>query len=472
MIITYHYKKCLWGASDAVETLPFNATQICDDYRAEGQAEGSSEDPSKPGQEKPATKVEIQTRPPEKKTSEPKTTPMESTENVDENSVDELDKEACCLSFQTWHLKTPKKIIITSCQVEVTRNDQLQAAAGIQQKQQKETEDEDEEEEDDKAKPKGRPRGTGMKKPAAAKKAKGQYFKTPKAKAKSKVIKSPMKASAKEKGQKKVDSKSPSKTPEKTKKAKDDEEAKSPTPMKTKPTRGKKNDEGESPPPMKAKGRKSKKEQSKSPSPVKAKGRKSKKEQSKSPSPTKAMKAKPNKSPSQSKKRKGAPVDEPDSKAKAKTLPKKGTANPTKVKATFARRMPPKKDPMLTFHNSLRAAFESEVESKVRHPSKFEDTISHLDCSHLLLRQQILLKIEWQDPFWAYCMEKWDGEGVKDLVSAAVKWAREFLDEPEVQERIFVLWHFFTKFFFFNRSHSNKGWCILGSIADQGITLI
>ena len=55
--------------------------------------------------------------------------------------------------------------------------------------------------------------------------------------------------------------------------------------------------------------------------------------------------------------------------AKLKAAPKRKAA----AKATFARRLKAAKDPMASFWQSLRDAFEATVEPKVRHPSCLEE---------------------------------------------------------------------------------------------------
>lgn len=51
----------------------------------------------------------------------------------------------------------------------------------------------------------------------------------------------------------------------------------------------------------------------------------------------------------------------------------KGSVEDTQVKATFGRRNLPSREPNLTFHKSVRAAFEKHIEKLVRYPSSHED---------------------------------------------------------------------------------------------------
>lgn len=69
------------------------------------------------------------------------------------------------------------------------------------------------------------------------------------------------------------------------------------------------------------------------------------------------------------------PKTSPSTNKRSKTTHAKENSNTPAVKATFARRWPPKVEPSLSFHNALRAAFESEVQEKVKTPSKLEDTL-------------------------------------------------------------------------------------------------
>jgi hypothetical protein len=62
------------------------------------------------------------------------------------------------------------------------------------------------------------------------------------------------------------------------------------------------------------------------------------------------------------------PKTSPSTSKRSKTTHAKENSNAPAVKATFARRWPPKVEPSLSFHNALRAAFE-------RSPGKGEDTI-------------------------------------------------------------------------------------------------
>ena len=96
------------------------------------------------------------------------------------------------------------------------------------------------------------------------------------------------------------------------------------------------------------------------------------------------------------------PSTKPSTSKRSKTTKANEKSNTRAVKATFARRWPPNKEPSLSFHNALRAAFESEVEGKVKTPSKLEETLVscvfiHLLTDHLFLIYCLVFVLHWLD---------------------------------------------------------------------------
>ena len=206
-------------------------------------------------------------------------------------------------------------------QVSLTRKEQLAAAAAIQQKHAPEEEDE----QDDVAK---KPRNR------RAKTTKGQKMKRPA-------------ASTKEKGV--------PKTRKSTCKVKEPKAPKGKAKAKAKAKPGRKAQVSPTPEP---------KEAETSEAIPKTTGRKQKKANAE----TEATSIEPKTAASTSK--------------RSKRTQAKENSNTPAIKATFARRWPPKMEPSRSFHNALRAAFESEVQEKVKTPSKLEDTLVSCACIH------------------------------------------------------------------------------------------
>ena len=128
------------------------------------------------------------------------------------------------------------------------------------------------------------------------------------------------------------------------------------------------------------------------------------------------------KAKSKSRAQKASPKGKAKAKGKAKPDKTRGKSSKagkgkrkaeSSVKASFARRNQPDREPGHSFWKAVRTAFESVIQDKVRSPST------------------------WEVPFWKHCQQLWDevlpaGE-IAEYDAAAHSIAKDFLLTPDVR---------------------------------------